>query len=253
MFGTIIQDAYTKDETNQIAEALEDLCNPSRTHGWSSAGIYCFWDYTTKEVLYIGLARDLLERFKQHNGIIRVDPKGCKIKKIEEYFQSKQKLGYSIFVQSSMHQPFGRKNKDILGSYTEDQFPFAHYPIDDIKVVEGILIECFLKKHGDLPPWNRVGGSTNGQAAATDGNYILIESLTHPNITPLIARYTLRELSADDNATYLWYEEYLHAARMSMLMHGISFNQALEQIKIIDSTTYNRIIDDKYLHHKLIF
>ncbi|MCU4759364.1 MULTISPECIES: GIY-YIG nuclease family protein [unclassified Bacillus (in: firmicutes)] len=251
MFGTIIQDAYTKDETNQIVEALEDLCNPSYPHGWSSAGIYCFWDYTTKEVLYIGLARDLLERFKQHNGIIRVDPKGCKIKKIEEYFQSKQKLGYSIFVQSPMHQPFGRKNKGMLGRYTEEQFPFAQYPIDDIKVVEGILIECFKKKHGDLPPWNRVGGSTNGQAAATDGNYILIESLTHPNITPLIARYTLREIY--DNSTYLAYEEYLHAVRMLMLMLSISFNEALEQIKLTDSITYQRIIDAKYLHRKLTF
>ncbi|PEF07918.1 hypothetical protein COM97_03680 [Bacillus thuringiensis] len=251
MFGTIIQDAYTKAETEQIIEAVEDLCNPSSGYGWSSAGIYCFWDYTTKEVLYIGLARDLLDRFKQHNGITRVDPKGCKIEKIEEYFQSKQKLGYSIFVQSSMHQAFGKKNKGILGNYTEDQFPFAQYPIDDIKMTEGILIESYKKKHGNLPPWNRVGGSIKGQTAATDGNYILVESLTHQNISPFIARHTLRELYAD--STYLWYEEYLHGARMQMLTLGVNFNQALSFIRLADSTTYNRIIDDKYLHHELNF
>ena len=26
--------------------------------GWASAGIYSFWDYYTKDVLYIGLASD---------------------------------------------------------------------------------------------------------------------------------------------------------------------------------------------------
>ncbi|MGH1117190.1 hypothetical protein ACQVU9_28730 [Bacillus paranthracis] len=35
MFGTVIQDAYTKDETSQIVEALNDLCNPHKPYGWS--------------------------------------------------------------------------------------------------------------------------------------------------------------------------------------------------------------------------
>lgn len=63
-------DAYTKEEKEEIAEALDDLCSPNDNYGWASAGIYSFWDYNTKEIFYIGLAVDLTERFKQHNGLM---------------------------------------------------------------------------------------------------------------------------------------------------------------------------------------
>lgn len=43
MFGTVIIDAYTKDETEQLAIAIDDLCNPTDSYGWASAGIYSFW------------------------------------------------------------------------------------------------------------------------------------------------------------------------------------------------------------------
>lgn len=46
-----------------MADAIDDLCCPNDNYGWVSAGIYCFWDYYTHEVLYIGLAGDLAERF----------------------------------------------------------------------------------------------------------------------------------------------------------------------------------------------
>lgn len=59
MFGTVIIDAYKEAEKEQIANAIDDLCSCSDTYGWASEGIYCFWDYYTKEVLYIGLAADL--------------------------------------------------------------------------------------------------------------------------------------------------------------------------------------------------
>lgn len=57
---------------------------------WASAGIYCFWDYYAEAVLYIGLAGDLAERFRQHNGILLIR-EGSKQKKIEEYFSKNGK------------------------------------------------------------------------------------------------------------------------------------------------------------------
>ena len=45
MFGTVIIDAYRKDEAMEMANAIDDLCSPNDTYGWASAGIYCFWDY----------------------------------------------------------------------------------------------------------------------------------------------------------------------------------------------------------------
>lgn len=70
MFETVIIDAYRKEEALEIANAINDLCSPADNYGWASAGIYCFWDYYAEAVLYIGLAGDLAERFKQHNGIL---------------------------------------------------------------------------------------------------------------------------------------------------------------------------------------
>lgn len=250
MFGTVIQDAYTKDETNQIVEALNDLCNPHKPYGWSSAGIYCFWDYSTKEVLYIGLAVDLLKRFKQHNGIIRMNENGCKFNKIQEYFNTQEKIGYSIFVQASHHQPVYSGNRREWEQFDPTQFPNTQYGIEDIKRVEGILIETYRMRHNALPPWNRVGGEIEGQKVATGGNYIFIESLTKQNFSPFTAKHTLREISNDD--TYLTFEEFLHAIRMKMLM-GTSFNNALEDARIFDDFTYNRIIEEGYLNHELSF
>ena len=56
MFGTVIIDAYRKEEALEMAEAIDDLCGPNDNYGWASAGIYCFWDYYIEEILYIALA-----------------------------------------------------------------------------------------------------------------------------------------------------------------------------------------------------
>lgn len=85
MFGTVIIDAYRKEEALEMADAIDDLCSPTDNYGWASAGIYCFWDYYAEAVLYIGLAGDLAERFKQHNGILPIK-EGSKQKQIEDYF-----------------------------------------------------------------------------------------------------------------------------------------------------------------------
>ena len=86
MFGTVIIDTYTKEVKLEIADSLDDLCCPNDNYGWASAGIYCFWDYDLRKILYIGLASDLAVRFKQHNGILPLSS-GSKQKKIEEYFK----------------------------------------------------------------------------------------------------------------------------------------------------------------------
>ena len=44
MFGTVIIDAYRKEEALEMADAIADLCSPTDNYGWASAGIYCFWD-----------------------------------------------------------------------------------------------------------------------------------------------------------------------------------------------------------------
>ena len=72
MFGTIILDSYTWDEIELMANNLDEICSPTDTLGWASAGIYSFWDYYTKEILYIGLASDTQEHIPQRRQVCSV-------------------------------------------------------------------------------------------------------------------------------------------------------------------------------------
>lgn len=81
-----------------------------------------------------------------------------------------------------------------------------------------------------------------------------MESFCHPDdydIHPLVSRSTIRELS--ENAEWAWYENYLHAVRMNMLMIGMEYQEALEYIKkndIVD--TYDRMKSSGYLKKHLV-
>ena len=167
MFGTVIIDAYRKEEILELADAIDDLCSPKDNYGWASAGIYCFWDYYAEAVLYIGLAGDLAERFKQHNGILPLK-EGSKQLQIEDYFSKNERLGYTIFVQSPLSQPLVHRNKAMYEKFAKQQNSpvddmLSEQERDDIKRVEGILIESFRRKYGHFPPWNsrRICGRTN--------------------------------------------------------------------------------------------
>lgn len=259
MFGTVIIDAYRKDETSEIVEAIDDLCHPDDNYGWASAGIYCFWDYYIEEILYIGLASDLCERFKQHNGILSIDEACSKQKKIEEYFSRNERLGYSIFVQSPLSQPLTHRNKStylkfakqinsLIGDCISEQGK------DDIKRVEGILIEAYKSRHGHFPPWNKIGGAVIGQKNVMKKNYNIINSLCKPDasmMNPIVAKSTLRELSK--NAEYAGYESFLHAVRMNMLMHGMEYPDALAVVNKYDEyDCYKNILDAEYNKKKLV-
>lgn len=255
MFGTIIMDAYKENEKEEIANALDDLCCPTDTYGWASAGIYCFWDYYTKEIYYMGLAVDLTERFKQHNGLMKIDPNACKKKQIDEYFKTKEKLGYSIFVQSTLSQPITHRNKEQYKGFLGEDFSIEDYVgkegEEHIKQVEGILIEAYRKANGKFPKWNRIGGSIDGQESATIGNYAIVKSFNDFKPNPLVARSTLREISK--NPTYERYENFLHAIRMDMLHKGSSFGEALEFYKQMDFiNTYDNIEKDRYLYKSVV-
>ncbi len=259
MFGTVIIDAYKKDETLELAKAVDDLCNPNDNYGWASAGIYSFWDYNTHEILYIGLASDLYERFRQHNGLLPIAPEACKINQIQEYFKSHNKLGYTIFVQSPLSQPLVHRNKELYEKIAQEEgTPIENYlseeGIEHIKRVEGILIEAYRKTYGHFPPWNKVGGSIEGQNNVTENNINIVKSFCNPqlyNINPIVSRSTIRELA--DNASYAYYENYLHAVRMLMFIFGVDYTTALNLQNHFDKYgNYKRIVDEGYLNKQLI-
>ncbi|KAI3350147.1 hypothetical protein [Clostridium botulinum] len=259
MFGTVIIDAYRKEETMEIADALDDLCSPNDNYGWASAGIYCFWDYYNHKVLYMGLASDLCERFKQHNGLLPIADECCKQKQIDNYFKYNEQLGYTIFVQSPLSQPLTHRNKATYENFAkQDNSPvedmLSEQGKDDIKRVEGILIESYRRTYGELPPWNKVGGSIEGQKRVMGNNINIVRSFCNPDkyeINPIVSRSTLRELS--NNSEYEMYENFLHAVRMYMLMWGMDYNKALDFTNRNDTFGYyQKMIEAGYNKKKLI-
>ena len=259
MFGTVIIDAYVKDDTENLANAIDDICCPSDSYGWASAGIYSFWDYNTHEVLYIGLASNLAVRFKQHNGLLSMPEEGCKYNYIQEYFKSHSKPGYTIFVQSPLSQPMVHRNKKLFERMAAEHNSSIHdyvneQGIADIKRVEWILIEAYNQYYGRFPAWNKVGGSMEGQRNVMQNNINIIKSFSNPQlytINPIVSRSTIRELS--DNPTYEGFESFLHAVRMCMLIFGINFDDALAFHNKFDLFGWPRIMcSEEYLNKKLI-
>lgn len=238
MYGTIVQNSFSKNDAPFIAEYLDDLCSPTDYYGWSSTGIYTFWNYNTREILYIGLATDLSQRFKQHLGLTASNShRGTKYLKIEEYFQSNTTLGYSVLLQSILGQATIRKNfspfSSSIQTYTDiENRSLSDYNREDIKInlkdIEGQLIESFKQVHGHFPSWNSIGGSIVGQSKATRENYELIRSFSTSQYSPFVARSTLKELS--HNPTLERYENFLHIIRFMMIQSGLTFDDALTML-----------------------
>ena len=249
---------FSGEEALEMADAIDDLCSPTDNYGWASAGIYCFWDYYAEAVLYIGLAGGLAERFKQHNGILPIK-EGSKQKQIEDYFSRNERLGYTIFVQSPLSQPLVHRNRKVYEKFAKQQNSpiedmLSEQGRDDIKRVEGILIESFRRKYGHFPLWNSMGGSMVGQTKVMENNINIVNSFCQPDnyaINPIVSRSTIRELSR--NPEWEWYENYLHAARMNLLILGMEYDEALEFINKNDTLgTYERMKKSGYLRKRLI-
>lgn len=260
MFGTIIMDAYRINEMHSMADSLEDICSPLDTYGWASAGVYSFWDYNTKDILYIGLASDLPVRFKQHNGLLPIDDGACKYKQIHDYFRTHEKLGYSILVQSPLSQPIVHRNENRYRKFLNAPkgMPIPNYAgeegLEYIRTVEGQLIESYKMTTGDFPPWNKIGGDVFSRKYASFNNYqLVVEAFakgTPKNL--LVSRSSIRELA--ENATYTWFEEQLHGLRMMVLTMRMSFDEARETQKQLNpyfQDQWDRIIKSEYLDKEL--
>src|SRR5262245_6822924 len=124
MLATIILDTFAQHEASEIAASLDDLCSPDDNYGFASAGVYAFWSVPERQILYIGLASKLGDRFRQHTGLAACDAKCCKRLQIADYFKNTKRLGYSIFVQSPMEQPPTKETvaelSDLYGEGIED-------------------------------------------------------------------------------------------------------------------------------------
>jgi len=216
MLGTIVIEKYKKTERKDIQKALEILI-VDNSQDWATAGLYCYWDYNSREILYIGLAVDLVERYRQHNGLIYCNKKNCKYNEIEKYFENNEYIGFSIVLQSALSQPINkRQRKKFNKSFNETELIFilGEQGYGEIKRVEGILLEAFRQKYGRFPLWNKMGGSVIGQKSFKQINFGLLKLLVTNEANKYVSRVSLRELA--DNPTFCRYEAYLHSIRISI-------------------------------------
>ena len=221
MLATIISDKFSNNDRIEIANALDDLCSSDDNWGWASTGIYCFWDSITSHILYIGLAKDLPRRFREHTGLSASHPNGCKKLQIDNHFLTQEQLGFSVLLQSPLDQA-GQSPFSVL-------FPeLGDVGVENIKTNEGLLLEAYRIQYGELPSWNKIGGSTHGASLATVDHEPLLKHLSDINQpSPYRAELTLRELADDKNIMAVTEEVELHLIRMFALSNA-PLQKALE-------------------------
>lgn len=154
-FGTVVRDVYSDAERTELYDAVEML---TRGNDWSRAGVYCFWDPTSRAPLYIGVAGKLHVRFAQHNSLKGNRPgNGNKGVEINAWFAKNPRIGFSVVLQEAMAD--------------EEYEPYA-------RNAEGQLLEGFRRFRGVLPPWNRVPGSRVGASFVKRNSVWWVDAMT---------------------------------------------------------------------------
>ncbi len=253
MLSTFIHEQYTKDAAVELATALDELFSPCNENGWASSGIYCFWEPESFEILYVGLALDLAQRFRQHNGIIKLPPNSCKLVKITDWFKKHNKLGYSVLVQSSLSQGSCKRFNirfDLSKKEMERQYgKLVTAGHEAIVNTEGLLIEAYKKAKGEKPCWNKVGGSIHGGKKATARHIYLLKLFSGELDDWMIARKSIMQIHK--NPIYEKWENYLHAIRINAIILQSTFNSAWQDYQDIGNIK-SEIIDNKYLPEEWI-
>lgn len=231
MWVTIVREKFGSADRQDIRAALEEIASPLDMWGWSSNAVYTFWDPQSRDVLYVGLAVDIAERFAQHLGLKSCRATCCKREQINTWFTNHQTIGFSVILQSANMQPVvARLARDLglMGPEADELQP------GELRYLEGRFIEAHRRHFGTRPVWNAVGGSRFGQAQVahlqTDA---LFDILTGRIDSLLVARPSIRGLGA--SATAVAYEICLHTARLRAAMFGLGGGdlgdaQVLEQL-----------------------
>lgn len=150
-------------------------------------GVYAYWDVNTHELLYLGLATDLIGRFAQHNGLVKHSG-GNKGREIDSHFASHELLGITVLVQS--------KAIAILEQVQQISLLLGATASGLVATGEGQLIEIHRLVHGHRPRWNKTGGARDGKRWATQASGLL-DVLALRRDSLFTARAPLRTVADD--------------------------------------------------------
>lgn len=206
MLCTVMWDVYQDGERNELWRAIGSII-PRGSPDWSRKGIYAYWDPDSHELLYVGLATDLMTRFAQHNRLVR-HAGGNKAEKIDEWFGNHRRLGFTLLVQAAAVEVLDHaRSIDPLMGVESSQIA---------RIAEGQLLELHRRVHGRWPVWNGVGGSVKGAEWARESDRSVIRLLSAQDESLFVARRTIQELASDEMS--LRAEALVHGARMRALL-----------------------------------
>lgn len=257
--ATIILNHYTVGSTGELADAIEDVCSPADNLGFASSGIYTFWNVTTHEILYIGLAVDLGLRFKQHNGLAGCPDNSSKREQIAAHFAANEKLGYTVLVQSPMSQAMcAGREKAIPGELELAVEEFGYLDAEEVREVintplvnglrwvEGALIRGFEREYGRRPAWNRNSGAQieySEEDLAKVGAMLRAVIFLKSDYLYQTSHCSMVELSA--SAAHVTFECFLHGVRLLCQAGGPTFREVCEQFP--DQDVWRRIREAKFM------
>jgi hypothetical protein len=258
MLGTIIISSYENKTRQSIYEGIEELCSVKDNYGWASSGIYCYWSPDSMEVLYVGLAVDLSQRFAQHNRIISAPDNATKRVQIDDYFLAHKKLGFSIMVQSTLSQCITANTPPEviadLEQFTAQANFSEEYEIEELKrqasqqgyeqitYMESLLLGTHEHLKGSMPSWNKIHGMGYSHADAHfRTGAVLLGALTDTGHNFFVARSNILALAAETMAQP--FEEVLHAARINALWLGMDTQTALQKVE--DPLNYLQLMRER--------
>lgn len=266
--ATIIPTTYTTAARAKLLEAIDTVCGPVGSYGWSTAGVYVFWDPDTREVLYVGLALNLLQRFQQHNGVAPCPAAGCKRDKVLAYLANNRPLGYSLILQTRNRKPVCQGVQTITEAdmeWFEEQLcvfsveeakELLNKEIDvTIRRTEGAMLAAFKADNGRLPAWNSIGGidSYYPPFELDDARDYLKAVTSQPSrFDPLIVKASIVDIA--DNPSWEGYEEYLHGVRL-FCRKGFRWEDAWKMAENPETDPLkrrSRMVEQGYLDRKLI-
>jgi hypothetical protein len=253
MWGSFMLDAYHREDASDVRAALESVLGPESATGWSSGGVYVFWNPETREPRYVGIAGDFPERFAQHNGLRKGSSKGTKYEQITRYFTEEcDLLGFTVLALSSLSQPSTHRQRRVLSleepELIELNEALSADVVKEMRSLEGRLIAAHEEVVGVIPPWNVSRGRR--PPSSSDGAGGVLGVAVGEVDCLLQVRRTIRNLASDGEA--LLFEEQLHGVRilLSGRFTNGRFRQMFDQFWGIDELFRNAIREARYLDER---
>lgn len=227
-----MSDAYRTDERGEIHTALSAVLGDGQPD-WMPTGVYAYWDVETHELLYLGLATDLIGRFAQHNRLVR-HTGGNKADEIDAHFDQHEYLGFTVLVQSKAVRVLEevRRISPLMGADASSM----------TAVGEGQLIEIHRLVHGRWPAWNKIGGARDGKRWATEAAGLL-EVLALRRDSLFTARRPLRTVARDLRVRL--FEAAVHTARLRTVMGPMPrFSSAASEEEVKEGILHSIMLRD---------